>query len=87
MIDGNTVPIRFIRYNPHCYSINNIKQKTNQVQRHNALIETINTVEFNTPFSVMYLFYDMENDKPTIFDDHEYTELFKQFVLLHNLSQ
>ena len=84
MIDGNIVPIRFLRYNPHCYSINNIKQKINQVQRHDKLIECIKTVEFNTSFSVMYLFYDMENGKPCIFDDYEYTESFKQFVLLHN---
>ena len=80
-IDGNKVPIRFIRYNPHCFSINKIKQKINQTQRHEKLIQTIRTVEFNVPFSVMYLFYDMINDKPCIFDDYEYTETFKQFVL------
>ena len=80
-IDGNKVPIRFIRYNPHCFSINKIKQKINQTQRHEKLIQTIRTVEFNVPFSVMYLFYDMRNGKPCIFDDYEYTETFKQFVL------
>ena len=80
-IDGNKVPITFIRYNPHCFSINKIKQKINQTQRHEKLIQTIRTVEFNVPFSVMYLFYDMINDKPCIFDDYEYTETFKQFVL------
>ena len=80
-IDGNNVPIRFVRYNLHCFSVDYIKQKINQTQRHDKLIESIRTVQFNVPFSVMYLFYDMRNGKPCIFDDVEYTETFKQFVL------
>ena len=79
-IDGNRVPIRFIRYNPH-FSVSKIKQKINQTQRHKKLIQTIRTVDFNVPFSVTYLFNDMKNDKPCIFDDYEYTKTFKQFVL------
>ena len=35
-IDGNKVPIRFIRYNPHCFSKNNIKQKINQTQKNST---------------------------------------------------
>ena len=83
---GNTLPIRFIRYNPNSYTVDNIKQKTNQTQRHHKLIESIKTTEFNTPFSVHYLFYDMENGKPSIFNDYEYTDVstFKPLVLLSN---
>ena len=39
----------------------------------------IYTTVFNTPFSVEYLFYDTENDKPSIFNDPEKNETFKQF--------
>ena len=82
ILDGNTIPIRFIRYNPHCYSVDNIKQKIHQSQRHDALIETINSVKFMSSFSVQYLFYDTENNIPSILSDDEYTESFKQFVFI-----
>ena len=53
--------------------------RTTQNERHSELIKTIYTTVFNTPFSVKYLFYDTYNDKPSIFNDPEYNETFKQF--------
>ena len=78
-LDGNTIPIKFIRYNPHSYKINNKTNRTIQNERHAELIKTIYTTVFNAPLSVKYLFYDTENDKPSIFNDPEYHETFKQF--------
>ena len=70
--DGNTIPIQFIRYNPHSYKINNKKTRTSQKERHSELIKTIYTTLFNTQLSVKYLFYDKDNNKPSIFNDPEY---------------
>ena len=81
-IDGNTLPIRFIRYNPHSYTVDNMKQKTNQTQRHQQLIEKIVNTEFTSQFSVKCMFYDTINGKPAIFNDPEYTDAFKEFVEL-----
>ena len=55
-LDGNTLPIKFIRYNPHSYKINNKTNSTTQNERHSKLIKTICTTVFNTPNSVKYLF-------------------------------
>ena len=53
-LDGNTLPIKFIRYNPHSYKINNKTNRTTQNERHSELIKTIYTTVFNTPLSVKY---------------------------------
>ena len=79
--EGNELPIRFIRYNPHSFSVNNVKQRIHQNDRHSQLIEYIKTCTFDTDFSVKYLFYDEYDDKPAIFLDSEYNEHFKQFVI------
>ena len=79
--EGNELPIRFIRYNPHSFSVNNVKQRIHQNDRHSQLIEHIKTCTFDTDFSVKYLFYDEYDDKPAIFFASEYNEHFKQFVI------
>ena len=83
-LDGNTLPIQFIRYNPHSYSIDGVKQRTNQTQRHEQLIQAIHTTLFTCPFSVLYIynymFYDTINNRPAIFNNTEYNESFKQLV-------
>ena len=80
-IDGNDLPIRFIRYNPHTYTVNGKKQKTYQKTKHYILIQNIKTCIFNTDFSVKYLFYDEIDNRPASFLDSEYNEQFKQFVI------
>jgi hypothetical protein len=82
LTNGNTIPIQFIRYNPHKYKIDNNTIRTSQKERHSELIKTIYTTLFNTPLSLKYLFYDKDNNnKPTIFNNPEYNETFKQFYL------
>ena len=81
-IQGNTLPIRFIRYNPHSFKLDNETCRTTQKQRHATLINTIYTTTFTTHFSVKYLFYNNYNNIPIILNDPEYNENFKQFVEL-----
>ena len=58
------------------------KIRKSQNEHHSELIKTIYTTLFNTQMSVKYLFYDKDNDKkPSIFNDPEYNETFKQFYL------
>ena len=70
--------MHFIRYNPHAFSIDSIKQCIHQKQCHKMLRERIQTTVFNDLFHIKYLFYDTIDNKPVIFDDPEYNESFKQ---------
>ena len=81
-IQGNTLPIHFIRYNPHSFKLDNGKYCVTQKQRHSTLIDTICTTTFTRPFSVKYLFYTSYNNIPVSLNDSEYNENFKQFVEL-----
>ena len=81
-LQSNTLPIRFIRYNPHAYKINNETCRTTQKESHTTLIETIYTTTFTIRFSVKYLFYTSYNNIPIILNDPEFNENFKQFVEL-----
>ena len=82
IVEGNMIPIKFIRYNPHEYKINNKTIRTSCIDRHNQLIHEIQETVFSKSFSVKYLFYDMKNNEPAIFRDIDYNESFKQFVEL-----
>ena len=81
-LQGNTLPIRFIRYNPHAFKQDNETQRITQKQRHATLIDTIVTTTFTTHFSVKYLFFSTYNNIPIILNDSEYNDNFKQFVEL-----
>ena len=81
-LQGNTLPIRFIRYNPHSFKLDNETQRITQKQRHATLIDTIYTTTFTNIFGVKYLFYTSYNNVPVILNDSEYNENFKQFVEL-----
>ena len=81
-IQGNTLPIQFIRYNPHEFKQDNETCRTTQKQRHATLIDTIYITTFTKQLSVKYLFYTNYNNIPIILNDPEYNENFKQFVEL-----
>ena len=81
-IEGNNIPIKFIRYNPDNYAIDNVQQEISENYRYEILIQTLVSVVFDCPFSVEYLFYDTNADGTlVIFNDPEYNESFKSFVM------
>ena len=81
--------ILFLRYNPCGYSVNGVKQKRANRKYNNVQEETL--MEFLQQWKfpvgddrnvfVKYLFYDTEDDKPTVLSDPEYNEYFKQCVI------
>ena len=83
-LDGNTIPIKFVRYNPHAFSVNDRTTRTMQIDRHEHLIHTLRTTVFDQQFIVEYLFYDLQLDNQNtlkIFSHIDYDTLFKMFVL------
>ena len=81
ILEGNTLPILFVRYNPNSYSINSVKQSTPKRERESTLLELLNNVNFERPFAIQYMYYDTLENKPEIFTHPDYTESFKQLVL------
>jgi len=81
-VDGNMLPIRFVRYNPDAFTVNGTKMKLQREERHRMLLQTLTATVFERPFGVKYLFYDSdENERPCVLKDSDYFESFKSFVL------
>lgn len=80
ILEGNTFPIMFIRYNPDCYRIDGKKMKKPKKEREVILKKYIENVKFDRDFSIVYMFYDMQVGKPRIFEHEAYDETLKQCV-------
>ena len=80
ILEGNTFPVIFIRYNPHAYHIDDVQQKTKLKNREETLITYIKNITFDRPFSVVYMYYNVVDDEPYIYTDPNYDESFKQLV-------
>lgn len=72
MIENNTLPVVFLRYNPDVFYVDGKKCKLAKNRRHEILIEEINKCSNITKNVVKYLFYDTIEGKPTILNDTEY---------------
>jgi hypothetical protein len=82
MLEGNTLPIVFIRYNPHTFTVAGKKAPIKEQDRHNTLLNTINALNIIKPLSVVYLFYDRDEDnRPLIMEDIEYNNMIKESYL------
>lgn len=80
IMEGNTLPVAFIRYNPDTLEIDGVKQKVKKCVREANLLQLLQTYAFDRPFCVEYLYYDMLEDLPSIFYDDMYENSFKELV-------
>jgi hypothetical protein len=82
--EGNNMPLVFIRYNPDAYRVDNKEKKIKKKDRIKRLVKLIQTISREPrncpPLSIYYLFYDMINNEPTIFQDSEYVQEVKSLV-------
>lgn len=82
---GNFQPILWIRYNPDAHSINGVTRRIPAKRREAELVKVIKSAQsgdlFNSEFGIVYMYYDMDDGKPTIFQDEEYHQEMKSFVL------
>lgn len=81
-LEGNTLPIAFIRYNPDAYRIDNRLIRTLKRQREQKLIDTINSWTFERPFGIHYMYYDTIEGAPAVFLDAAYNESYKKLAKL-----
>jgi uncharacterized Zn-finger protein len=90
MLEGNTLPILFIRYNPHVFKIDGKLIKIKRAQREKVLlnyIQNLQDINSETPgLCIQYMFYNLDKDhKLTIWDDDDYPNTLKNLVL-QNIS-
>ena len=73
----NTFPIMFIRYNPNAYRVNGKAVRMTREEREKRLVDYLRSVSFVQPFAVTYMYYDVLDGLPAVFDDPSYNESFK----------
>ncbi len=61
-VEGNTLPVWFIRYNPNAYTLDGVKQKSLKKTRVERLIEQIQGIHGTPrqPLTITYMYYDCE---------------------------
>jgi DNA-directed RNA polymerase subunit RPC12/RpoP len=80
-VEGNNLPIVFIRYNPDRYKVDSELVKTPKSIRMHELVEFIQTFKPSNQFNIKYMFYNVDNSVLKVLNDSEYNEEVKQFVL------
>jgi len=79
-LDGISMPVVFVRYNPHGFKIDAKTKHTRTVDRHKKLIDLMNrlgTTEPHKDVQVFYMFYTIEAGSPTVLEDPDYYEEVK----------
>jgi len=73
VMNGNTLPIFLIRFNPDGYKVNGVRGKVPLQQRYDHLKKYIeNTPTPTIAFSIHYMYYDTIGGRPTLLDDTDY---------------
>ncbi len=80
MIDDNTLPVVFLRYNPDKFYIDEEEQKLTKIKRHEILIDEINKCDTITTNTIKYLFYNTLDNVPEVLNDVEYLSEIKSLV-------
>lgn len=84
LIEGNTLPIHFVRYNPHKYSIGDRGAKISRKARESLLVNMINNLLNSEPLLTLSLHYLFYNLTPTgelmITHDPEFSESAQKLV-------
>jgi hypothetical protein len=77
--------IAFVRYNPHSYRLNGVRQVKTQAEREKILVDTLKNWKFNKSFELQYLFYSAYSLKTdngtflrnTVWDHKDYNATFQ----------
>jgi len=79
-LGGNSMPVVFIRYNPHAFKVDGTTKRTTIGERHKKLTEILNHIKTMEPVKevqVYYMFYDTEEGVPTVMADPDYYDEVK----------
>ncbi|GAQ93660.1 Zinc finger-containing protein [Klebsormidium nitens] len=75
LLEGNGLPVRFLRYNPNAYHVDGKKQKVKRAAREERLLEAIREASEadGDGMQVRYMYYDVVSGKPAIMQDPAFT--------------
>lgn len=79
-LSGNSMPIIFIRYNPHAFKVDGKTKRTQMAERHKKLMDLmdiIKTMEPSRDVQVYYMFYDTDEGIPVVLSDPDYYDEVK----------
>ena len=82
VLEGNTLPVAFIRYNPNAFKVDGKTKRTSKYVREKALVDAMRNWEFKRDFEILYMYYDEDSSAPSILSDPEYDESVKELVRL-----
>jgi len=83
ILEGNSTPVVWIRYNPHAYRIDGVLAKMPTKERHRKLVEFINQISFEgePDVRIYYLFYDIDGGIPVVLSDPDFHPTVKTWVV------
>jgi len=79
-LGGNSVPIIFIRYNPHAFKVDGKTKRTQMAERHKKLAQLLDHIINMEPVNdvqVYYMFYDTDEGIPKVLSDPDYYDEVK----------
>lgn len=79
-IEGNTLPIIFIRYNPNSFIVDDVHVSCLKRDRENTLIDIIsdsssNIYENNRSLKILYMYYDTTDGVANVVSSNEYNPM------------
>lgn len=74
VLEGNTIPIAFVRYNPNTYRIGGAIQLTPKRDREAHLEKVLSQWTFTKPFEIVYLYYDQTDGELDMWKDPAYEQ-------------
>jgi len=80
-LEGNTMPIAFVRYNPDAHRSNDKLVRVLKRDREKTLVEMLKSWKFDRPFGVYYMYYNKIDNEPAIFENVEYDTRFKDYYI------
>ncbi|GAQ91764.1 hypothetical protein KFL_008480050 [Klebsormidium nitens] len=75
MLEGNGLPVHFIRYNPDPYQVDGTRKRVLRRAREARLLEAIHEASMSTRdgLQLRYMYYDIEDGQPVIVQDPAFT--------------
>ena len=81
-LEGNTLPVHWIRFNPDTYHVDGKARMILMKERYRNLVSYIEAFTTTQPLSVQYLYYDRDAENQLLLlKDPDYEPSFKEFVL------
>jgi hypothetical protein len=83
-LDSTTQPILFVRYNPHSFKVDEKVVKVLKANREKRLVEYIQTAlvtEQTYSIACQYMYYDMTQNKLSLWKETDYSSEFKALCL------